>query len=96
MPPPLWLTYAPWSEVSTRRCWPTGDSTGPSRHLVLAVALPVEATIDLPDARLSPPVESAAYFAVAEALANVVKHSEARSAGIHVHYGDGSVVRGGR
>ena len=32
--------------------------------------------------RLPPPVESAAYFAVAETLANVAKHAGARS--VHI------------
>ncbi|HYB87762.1 MAG TPA: histidine kinase [Streptosporangiaceae bacterium] len=53
-------------------------------HAVQALALdtpvPTELDIDLPG-RLSAPVESACYFAVAEALANAVKHSGAR----HVH-----------
>lgn len=64
---------------------------GAIQALVLAVPLLVEASIDLPDARLSPPVESATYFAVAEALTNVVKHSNAKSAWIQVHYGDGTL-----
>jgi signal transduction histidine kinase len=64
---------------------------GAIQALVLAVPLPVEASIDLPDARLSPPVESAAYFAVAEALTNVVKHSNAKYAWIRVQYGDGTL-----
>jgi signal transduction histidine kinase len=48
--------------------------------LALDTPLPVELDIDLPG-RLTAPVESACYFAVAEALANAVKHSGAR----HVH-----------
>jgi signal transduction histidine kinase len=48
--------------------------------LALDTPLPTELDIDLPG-RLSAPVESACYFAVAEALANAVKHSGAR----HVH-----------
>ncbi len=42
--------------------------------LALVLPMPVDIEIDLP-ARLPAPVESAAYFAVAEALTNVVKHS---------------------
>jgi signal transduction histidine kinase len=64
---------------------------GAIQALVLAVPLPVETSLDLPDARLSPSVESAAYFAVAEALTNVVKHSHAQSAWIQVSYGDGTL-----
>jgi signal transduction histidine kinase len=41
--------------------------------------VPVKADLDLPE-RLPDPVESALYFAVSEALANVAKHSSATSA----------------
>ncbi|ORT61959.1 sensor domain-containing protein [Streptomyces sp. CB03238] len=41
-------------------------------------AVPVDTDIDVP--RLPPPVESAAYFAVCEALANIGKHSGAARA----------------
>ena len=46
--------------------------------------LPVEVSLDgIPrDMRLSPQLEGAAYFFVSEALANVLKHSRARSAAI--------------
>jgi signal transduction histidine kinase len=49
----------------------------------LALDCPVLATaeVDLPR-RLPPPVEAAAYFAVAEALANAAKHAGARS--VHI------------
>jgi signal transduction histidine kinase len=50
------------------------------RALALDTPLHTAADIDLPG-RLDAPVESACYFAVAEALANAVKHSGAR----HVH-----------
>jgi len=65
---------------------------GAIQALVLAVPLPVEANIDLPGARLPPPVESAAYFAVAEALANVVKHSDATHAWIQMCFKDGNLL----
>ncbi|MHB1208851.1 MAG: sensor histidine kinase [Acidimicrobiales bacterium] len=65
---------------------------GAIQALVLAVPLPVEAKIDLSDARLPPPVESAAYFAVAEALANVVKHSDATHAWIQMYFKDGTLL----
>ncbi len=59
----------------------------------LALETPVNAKldIDLPD-RLAPPVESAAYFAVAEVLANVVKHAHARTVDIHIRH-DGDALR---
>jgi len=53
--------------------------------LVLDTPLPTALDIDLPG-RLSPPVESACYFAIAEALANAVKHSGARHAAIRIHH----------
>ncbi|MFD7711279.1 sensor histidine kinase [Streptomyces sp. NPDC059786] len=50
-------------------------------------AVPVEVTAELP--RLPEAVESAAYFAAREALANVGRHSGARRAWIEGRYGDG-------
>jgi signal transduction histidine kinase len=47
--------------------------------------------IDLPG-RPAPPVESAAYFAVAEVLANAVKHAHARTVDIHMRH-DGEALR---
>jgi signal transduction histidine kinase len=61
---------------------------GAIQALVLAVPIPVAVSIDLPEGRLPPPVESAAYFAVAEALANLVKHSRAETAWIRVQHAD--------
>jgi signal transduction histidine kinase len=57
---------------------------GAIEALALAVPIPVSATVDLPGDRLPLPLESAAYFAVAEVLANVVKHSAASTAWIAV------------
>ncbi|MGH7922131.1 MAG: sensor histidine kinase [Candidatus Dormibacteraceae bacterium] len=62
---------------------------GAVEALVLATPIPVELTVELPDERLPAPVESAAYFAIAEALANVVKHSEARSARVRICHANG-------
>jgi PAS domain S-box-containing protein len=45
--------------------------------LALAVPMPIELEA-LPDQRLPDPVEAAAYYVVAEALANVQKHAAAR------------------
>jgi signal transduction histidine kinase len=56
--------------------------------LVLDTPLPTALEIDLPG-RLAAPVESACYFAVAEALANAVKHSGARHAGIRIQHAGG-------
>ncbi|MEU3452861.1 histidine kinase [Micromonospora sp. NPDC006766] len=64
---------------------------GAVQALALAVPLPVELDVRLAG---SPPaaVESAAYFAVAEALTNVTKHSGASRAWIHVSFADGSLT----
>jgi signal transduction histidine kinase len=59
----------------------------------LALSLPVRAEVksDLPG-RLDTPVESAVYFAVAEALANMGRHSRAGSAWVTIHHGEGVLV----
>ena len=55
--------------------------------LALPIPLPVTVTVDAPP--LPPPVESAAYFAVAECLANTVKHAAAARAWVRVRHADG-------
>ena len=57
------------------------------RALALDLPLRTEVSVDLPG-RLDPPVESAAYFAVSETLANVAKHSGAQHVSIEVRYRD--------
>jgi signal transduction histidine kinase len=61
------------------------------RALALDTPLPVVLDIDLPG-RLTAPVESACYFAVAEVLANAVKHSGARLVHVRIQHRD-SVLR---
>ncbi|GAA2502959.1 sensor histidine kinase [Streptomyces longisporus] len=51
--------------------------------LAARVPVPVRVTVDLA-ARLSPTIESVAYFVVSEALTNVVKHAEASEAEVTV------------
>ncbi|WP_432827140.1 sensor histidine kinase [Dactylosporangium sp. CA-092794] len=58
---------------------------GGLRALALTMPLPVEVEGELPG-RAAAPVESAAYFAVAEALANVAKHSGATAAWVRLSY----------
>jgi signal transduction histidine kinase len=53
------------------------------RALALSSPVPAQTEIQLPR-RLPAPVESAAYFAVAETLANAVKHSGARTVHIRI------------
>jgi signal transduction histidine kinase len=59
--------------------------------LALGLPLHVDVHINLPG-RGSAPVESAAYFAIAEALANVVKHSGATRAWVQLEYEPGKLV----
>ena len=58
------------------------------RALALDAPLPTTADVDLPG-RLPAPVEAAAYFAVAEALANAAKHAGARSVHIRAAHAAG-------
>jgi signal transduction histidine kinase len=51
--------------------------------LVARSAIPVELAVDVPD-RLPPAVETAAYFVVAEALANMAKHSGASQGAVRL------------
>ena len=51
----------------------------------------VELDIELPE-RLPEPVETAAYYAVSEALANVAKHADACSAAVRITCGDGRII----
>ncbi|MFA1544357.1 sensor histidine kinase [Actinomadura monticuli] len=64
---------------------------GAVRALALTLPLPVDVHVDLPG-RADAPVESAAYFAVAEMLANVVKHSGARRAWVQVEHSGGRLL----
>ena len=58
------------------------------RALALETPVATKLDIDLPG-RLAEPVESAAYFAVAEVLANAAKHAQAQMVEIHMrHTGD--------
>lgn len=58
------------------------------RALALDSRPTVEVSVDLPD-RLAPAVESAAYFAVAEILANAAKHSGAERVWLDLRHRDG-------
>ena len=63
--------------------------------LLADLPLPVDAVIDVP--RLPAQVETTAYFVVAEALTNVVKHADASQARVLAHVSAGEVhIRGGR
>jgi signal transduction histidine kinase len=64
---------------------------GAVRALALSLPLPVDVHIDLPG-RPSAPVESAVYFAIAEALTNVVKHSGANRAWLQLEHDHGKLI----
>jgi signal transduction histidine kinase len=57
--------------------------------LVSRLDLPVVVDVDLPEARFSAGVEASAYFVVAEALTNVMKHAAAEQATVRAHVDDG-------
>ncbi|HEY8482496.1 MAG TPA: sensor domain-containing protein [Spirillospora sp.] len=64
---------------------------GAVRALALGLPLPVDVSVDLPG-RLEAPLESAAYFAVAEMLTNAVKHSGAKRAWLQIEHSDGRLL----
>jgi len=64
---------------------------GAVRALALGLPMPVGVEINLPG-RPETPVESAAYFAVAEALTNVVRHSRAQTAAVSIRYADSALA----
>ncbi|MEO3922393.1 sensor domain-containing protein [Micromonosporaceae bacterium B7E4] len=56
----------------------------------LALSLPVPITVDAAlSGRPDTPVESAAYFAVAETLTNMIRHSRARTGSVSLRHTDG-------
>jgi signal transduction histidine kinase len=59
--------------------------------LAARTSVPVE-LLALPEERLAPPVESTAYFVVAESLTNVVRYSEASHAEVEIRRDNGRVV----
>jgi signal transduction histidine kinase len=64
---------------------------GAVRALTMSLPLPITVDIDLP-ARPDTPVESAAYFAVAEALTNMIRHSRAHVGSVSMRHADGSLT----
>ncbi|GIF05972.1 sensor histidine kinase [Actinoplanes siamensis] len=64
---------------------------GAVRALALALPIPITVETALPG-RLDTPVESAAYFAVAEALANTTRHSFARTARVELWHTGSTLV----
>ena len=73
-----------------------GDRSESGLHAAVSVLaarspVPVTVRVNLPE-RLPPDVESAAYAVVAEALANVAKHSRAQSAAVIIDRGRKSIA----
>ncbi|GHD29139.1 sensor histidine kinase [Nocardiopsis kunsanensis] len=64
---------------------------GAVHALALTHQLPITVTIDL-DGRPTDPVESAAYFAIAELLTNTAKHADATHAWVHINHGRNRLV----
>jgi signal transduction histidine kinase len=64
---------------------------GALQALALAQAVPVQVAIDLPG-RPPEPVESAVYFAIAEALTNTAKHGAADNVWLRLSHTDGRLV----
>jgi signal transduction histidine kinase len=66
----------------------TDRGLGPALESLLARApIPVELA-EVPDCRLPPPVEAAAYYVVAEAITNVGKYAHASSATVEIGHSD--------
>ncbi|MEH1124986.1 sensor histidine kinase [Micromonospora sp. CPCC 206061] len=64
---------------------------GAVRALALSLPVPITIDIDLPG-RPDTPVESAAYFAVAEALTNMIRHSRAHTGSVSVRHANGTLT----
>ena len=58
----------------------------------LAARAPFAVELAAPEERLSPDVEAAAYYVVAEALTNVAKYAHATSAQVTVRRDDGTLT----
>ena len=70
----------------------TERGLGPALDALLSRA-PVQVDIEaLPDERLSPQVEAAAYYIVSEAITNVTKYADASSATVAIRQRDGTVT----
>ncbi|MFC4999454.1 sensor histidine kinase [Dactylosporangium cerinum] len=64
---------------------------GAVRALALSLPVPITVDIDLPG-RPDTPVESAVYFAVAEALTNMIRHSRAHTGSVSVRHADSALT----
>ncbi len=70
----------------------TDRGLGPAlESLAVRAPLPIEIT-ELPDERLSGPVEAAAYYVVAESITNVAKYAQASHASVSVRRSNGRAL----
>jgi signal transduction histidine kinase len=72
---------------------PSALTHGGLRAGIEAVASRVDVPVrlDVPDERFAPEIEASAYFIVAEALTNVVKHADADVAEVRAYVEDGTL-----
>ncbi|WP_328899865.1 sensor domain-containing protein [Streptomyces sp. NBC_00441] len=61
------------------------------KALALRLPIPCDVDVELGDGRAEAPVESAAYFAVSEALTNAAKHSGADRIWVDLRHSDGAL-----
>jgi signal transduction histidine kinase len=64
---------------------------GAVRALAMSLPVPITIDVDLPG-RPDTPVESAAYFAVAETLTNMIRHSRAHTGSVSIRHADGALT----
>jgi signal transduction histidine kinase len=64
---------------------------GAVRALALSLPVPITVDVDLPG-RPDAPVESAAYFAAAEALTNLIRHSHAHNGSVSIRHAAGALT----
>lgn len=58
----------------------------------LADRFPIPVEVDIPDRRFAAPIETTAYFIVAEALTNILRHAEATSAAVRGRFEGDTLV----
>ena len=82
---------ASWRAACTRSCSATAASAPALDALLTRAPVPVE-IVELPERRLTGPVEAAAYYLVAEAITNVAKYAEASRATVSIRQVNGNAT----
>ena len=85
-----WKTCGSWLVASTPPPLADGGLRPALKTLARRSAVPVRLDVHV-DQRLPEPVETAAYYAVAEALTNTAKHAQATVVDVRVEAGDGNL-----